>query len=132
LLPGFIDPHSHISMVGPFSAMANLRNCESFNDVIDTLKTYIKENELEETDVVLGVGYAHNFLQEAAHPTKDVLNQVSTSHPIFISHASGHVGMCGAKNFGVAGFAGVWRENFCCGADLLKFGAKKFRVARIR
>src|SRR5699024_12569935 len=44
LLPGFIDPHSHISMVGPFSAMANLRNCESFNDVIDTLKTYIKEH----------------------------------------------------------------------------------------
>ena len=110
LLPGFIDPHSHISMMGPFSAMANLRNCESFNDVIDTLKTYIKENELEETDVVLGVGYDHNFLQEAAHPTKDVLNQVSTSHPIFISHASGHVGCANDATLKLVGINASTRD----------------------
>src|SRR5699024_2093818 len=53
LLPGFIDQHSHISMMGPFSAMANVRNCDSFIDIIDTLKTYINEYEIEETDVVL-------------------------------------------------------------------------------
>src|SRR5699024_10940216 len=97
-----------------------------------TLKTYIKENELEETDEVLGVGYDHNFLQEAAHPTKDVLSQVSTSHPIFISHASGHMGCVARKTLAWGGFAGGGCEKCCCGADLLRFGAKKFRVARIR
>src|SRR5699024_11884024 len=43
-------------------------------------------------DVVVGFGYDHNFLKEERHPTKEILNEVSTEHPIFISHTSGHVG----------------------------------------
>src|SRR5699024_1834940 len=92
LLPGFVDPHGHISMVGTLSVMANLREDESFADIQATLKKYIQDNDIAKGDVVVGFGYDHNFLKEARHPTKEILNEVSTEHPIFISHTSGHVG----------------------------------------
>src|SRR5699024_2510867 len=83
LLPGFIDPHGHISMMGTMSVMANLREDESFSDIQNTLETYMKDNNVEKGEVVVGFGYDHNFLQEGRHPTKDILNEVSTDHPIF-------------------------------------------------
>src|SRR5699024_703722 len=64
LLPGFVDPHGHISMVGTLSVMANLREDESFADIQATLKKYIKDNNIAKGDVVVGFGYDHNFLKE--------------------------------------------------------------------
>lgn len=92
LLPGFIDPHSHLASMGTLSIIADLSECESFASIIETLKTYIQKNGLDKGEFVIGRGYDHNFLKEEKHPTKDVLNQVSREHPIFIMHASGHVG----------------------------------------
>src|SRR5699024_781549 len=51
-----------------------------------------KGNGIGKTDSVIGFGYDHNFLLEEEHPTKEILNQVSMEQPIFISHASGHMG----------------------------------------
>lgn len=92
LLPGFIDPHSHISMIGPMSVFADLSECNNLNDIVQTLKTYIQHHNLSKDDVVFGFGYDHNFLTEKKHPTKEILNQVSTTIPIFLLHASGHIG----------------------------------------
>ena len=103
LLPGFIDPHGHISMMGTMSVMANLREDESFSDIQKTLQAYIKDKKIEKGEVVVGFGYDHNFLQEARHPTKEILNEVSTEHPIFISHASGHVGCANDAALTLAG-----------------------------
>jgi predicted amidohydrolase YtcJ len=92
LMPGFIDPHGHISMVGPMSAMADLSECESFEDIILTLKNYIQANRIEKGEMIIGFGYDHNVLKEEDHPNKFVLNQVSTENPIFILHTSIHMG----------------------------------------
>lgn len=92
LLPGFIDPHGHISKMGRISVMADLSTCESFKDIIETLKLHMKRHGLGKSDPVVGFGYDHSFLIEGLHPTKDVLNQVSTEHLVFISHPSGHMG----------------------------------------
>lgn len=103
ILPGFVDPHGHISMMGTLSVMANLSECESFEEIIDTLKVYIKEKNLGKEDVVVGFGYDHNFLVEEKHPTKDILNKVSAEMPIFISHASGHLGCANDAALEIAG-----------------------------
>lgn len=92
LLPGFIDPHGHISAMGPLSTLADLSECESFDDIIHTLRDYMESKVFGKNEMVIGFGYDHNFLKEEKHPTKDILNQVSTENPIFIFHASGHVG----------------------------------------
>lgn len=93
LFPGFIDAHSHISMVGPISMMANLRKCESHEEIIEALNSYI-DNQPKVPELVIGFGYDHNYLKEKTHPTKEVLNMVSDSIPILILHISGHVGCC--------------------------------------
>ena len=91
LLPGFIDPHSHLSMIGPMSVFADLSDCEDLDDIVQTLKDYLNNNELG-NDAIYGFGYDHNFLKENSHPTKDILNKVSSDIPILVSHASGHIG----------------------------------------
>ncbi|WP_121616501.1 amidohydrolase [Virgibacillus halodenitrificans] len=103
LLPGFIDPHGHLAMMGPVSQMADLSKCESFDDIISTFKLYMEEKGVEKGDIVVGFSYDHNFLVEEKHPTKEILNQVSTENPIFAFHASGHVGCTNDAGLQLAG-----------------------------
>ncbi|SFD87097.1 hypothetical protein SAMN05216238_10553 [Lentibacillus persicus] len=103
LLPGFVDPHGHLSMMGPLATMADLKECESFNDIQDTLTSYISNKGLNEGDLVVGFGYDHNFLKEATHPLKHILNDVSEEHPILIFHASGHMGAANDAALKMAG-----------------------------
>jgi predicted amidohydrolase YtcJ len=42
---------------------------------------------------VTGRGYDDTLLAERRHPTRADLDQVSTSHPIWITHVSGHLGV---------------------------------------
>lgn len=81
MLPGFIDPHSHFSMMGHVSTLADLGGCESFEDIIGVLTQYINDNNVAKGNFVVGFGYDHNVLQEERHPTKEILNQVSMITP---------------------------------------------------
>src|SRR5699024_1182516 len=92
MLPGFVDPHGHISVMVTVWVMADVSACERVKAIIDTLTLRMKCNGLGKSDSVVGMGYDHNFLIEETHPRKEILNQVSTENPIFVSHASGHVG----------------------------------------
>ncbi|CDQ41610.1 amidohydrolase [Virgibacillus salexigens] len=103
LLPSFIDPHSHISMVGPVAALCDLSECDNFNEIVDQLKAYIKEKQLKDSDPVIGFGYDHNVLQEAEHPTKEVLNQVSMDRIVIVMHTSGHMGCVNDLALQIAG-----------------------------
>lgn len=93
LMPAFIDPHSHISVVAQTAFMADLSETKDFEDIQNVLKEYIKDKNLSEKDSLIGFGYDHNFLTEEAHPTKEVLDEVSETNPIFILHASAHMGV---------------------------------------
>lgn len=92
LMPSFIDPHGHISMNGQMSLCADLSDCKSFEDIITVMREYIEKNKLTEKNAAIGFGYDHNFLNEQAHPSKEVLDQASKDVPILILHVSGHLG----------------------------------------
>lgn len=94
LMPAFLDGHGHVQMTAQMLQMADLSGCVTFSQIIDTLREYIEANNLNETDIVVGFGYDHNFLEEKAHPVKKILNQVSERIPVYVSHASGHMGCC--------------------------------------
>lgn len=70
LMPGFIDPHSHITMNGQMALFADLSTCRSFDDIVEAMRAYIAENRITEKQVAVGFGYDHNFLREQAHPGK--------------------------------------------------------------
>ena len=93
LMPAFIDGHSHISLVAQFSQFADLSGCESFADIKMRLTAFQKEKKIGDGGAVIGVGYDHNFLDEKKHPDKNVLDEVSDQIPVFVLHASGHMGV---------------------------------------
>lgn len=103
LMPSFIDPHSHIVMNGQMAMCARLGDCESYQDIIDTLKKYIEDKKIKAGGAVIGFGYDHNFLKEQAQPDKRVLDQVSTEIPILILHVSAHLACVNSKALELAG-----------------------------
>ncbi len=103
MMPGFVDGHSHFFQTAQSINMCDLSSAEAFTDLEEILKKYIIENEIDSEGVVLGSGYDHNFLKEQCHPTKEILDRVSESIPIYISHISGHMGVCNSALLSLAG-----------------------------
>ena len=93
LMPAFIDPHSHLTALGSTMVLASLEEVHSFEALKEKMKTFMANKDLKEGEWVIGFGFDQNRLQEQAFPTAAVLDEVSTSHPILISHASGHIGI---------------------------------------
>lgn len=103
LMPAFIDGHGHISMNGQMALCADLSECLSFDDIVQTLNAYIKDKGITPKNAVVGFGYDHNFLQEESHPGKAVLDKVSQEIPILIMHVSGHLGCANSALLKLAG-----------------------------
>lgn len=103
LMPAFIDGHGHITMAAQMSGVADLSECTTFESIILALKDYQKEHQVTEEGLVFGFGYDHNFLPGGKHPTKEYLNQVSETIPVFISHTSGHMGCANDAALRLAG-----------------------------
>ena len=113
LLPGFIDAHGHFGAVISFQRFENLASppvgeIRTIEDLVAQLrraKLCVPEGEIpEEAEVcvpegewILGAGYDDALLTEGRHPTKADLDRVSTSHPIFIWHVSGHLAVCNTQ-----------------------------------
>ena len=103
LLPGFIDGHSHLSQYVQILTIAQLSAAESFDGIVSILSAYAKENPGTKEGWIVGFGYDNNNLKEKAHPTKEVLDRVSTERPIIVTHASGHMGVFNSKALEIFG-----------------------------
>lgn len=96
LLPGFLDAHSHITMVANTMSLANLSSppvgtVETIADLQAQLKAKIEADQIPPGEWVVGYGYDDSLLAEGRHPTRQDLDAVSTEHPIAIMHVSGHL-----------------------------------------
>lgn len=103
LMPAFIDSHSHFSQMAQSAMMCDLSETKNFDEITAELDSYLKKNQIDDTGVVFASGYDHNFLEEEKHPDKTVLDKVSTTVPIYISHASGHMGVANSALLKLAG-----------------------------
>lgn len=97
LLPSFIDSHSHITALANTLSLIDLSGVTSFNVLVDTLNEFKNNKYLKDNQWILGFGYDNNLFKEKEHPTKDILDKVSTKNPILITHASGHMGVVNSK-----------------------------------
>ncbi|MEG1750310.1 MAG: amidohydrolase [Raoultibacter sp.] len=97
MMPGFVDAHSHFSGTTQYILTADLSQCTSFADVQAELRNYVEKRKVTEDGVVMGTGYDQNNLDEKRHPDKMVLDEVSATIPIFIMHASSHMGVGNTK-----------------------------------
>lgn len=125
LLPGFIDPHGHVSLVGLQAASANLLPApdgqgNSIAALNETLCRHMEDSSMpEDLGVVVGFGYDDSQLSEGRHPTRRDFDEVARDMPILTIHQSFHLGSLNSKALEIVGFNAdtpdppggkIWRE----------------------
>lgn len=101
MLPGFYDSHSHFPSSGFYDTIfADLNSppvggIKSMADLINTMKEWGKD--IPEGEWLQGQGYDQTLLKEGRHPTRTDLDKISTTHPIYIMHSSGHLAVVNTK-----------------------------------
>lgn len=103
LMPAFIDAHGHLSLTTRYTIMADLSSAICFCDIVELLKQFQSQRKLVHGEYIFGYAYDHNFLQEGVHPTKEILDQVSTTVPVVIWHTSIHMAVVNSKALEILG-----------------------------
>lgn len=109
LMPAFLDAHGHITQYASFSQAAGLMpepygKVMSIPDLQQTLRDYISTNKIPPGTPVIGNGYDDAIMKEHRHPTAQELDAVTTDHPLYVLHASGHMGVANSlllKDLGI-------------------------------
>lgn len=108
LMPGFIDPHSHLALQSIKFSCANLDPTPigmagSISDIQQILQEWINNQPVKKGDWVIGWGYDDTGIQEKRHPDRDDLDAVSTEYPVLLVHISGHIMSCNSKVLEILG-----------------------------
>lgn len=103
LLPGFIDAHNHMTLLG-----ASLRASKfhypavsCIADVVDVVKKAAAEKEKGEW--IRGWGLDYGKFPNATPPTRFDLDEVSPDNPVAIVHYTGHYVLVNSKALELAG-----------------------------
>jgi predicted amidohydrolase YtcJ len=91
IVPGFIDSHVHLSAFAESLVTVNLEPRNSVCSITD-IQTKIRrfsKNLPPGTWIRCG-GYNEFYLKEKRHPTRRDLDLASSTHPIKLTHRSGH------------------------------------------
>jgi hypothetical protein len=107
LMPGIIDAHGHFPGTG-LAALTTDLNSPPIGDIKDLEQLSARmAQQAEQTppgDWVIGIGYDDTLLAEKRHPTRADLDRVSSEHPIFAWHISGHMGVFNSKALELVGY----------------------------
>jgi predicted amidohydrolase YtcJ len=106
LVPGFIDAHGHFPGSGFSELSAQLASppvgsVTNFAELKAKVQVFVDKTAPGEW--VVGMGYDDTLLAEKQHPTRELLDSISTEHPIYIVHVSGHMGVGNTKAFNMMG-----------------------------
>lgn len=90
LIPGFIDPHVHVMMLGMCNTWADVSypKVKNMDDLVNALKEHAKHLPVGAT--IRGFGFDKRQLAEETYPTAKDLDRVSTEQPVQIMNGSGH------------------------------------------
>jgi len=93
ITPGFIDAHCHPGPIYPLESRLGRvdlspKSVQSMAELIQALKK--KAEITPKGQWIRGTRYQDTKL--GRHPTRKDLDKVSTEHPIYLTHSSGHIG----------------------------------------
>lgn len=110
MIPGFVDAHGHVLMIGLQALSANMLpapdgEVNDINALLRVLKSWADNNKdaVKKINLIIGFGYDNAQLKELRHPTAEDLDQVSKDIPVYIVHQSGHLGVANSKALEVSG-----------------------------
>jgi predicted amidohydrolase YtcJ len=91
VLPGFIDAHCHLHALAESHVTLNLephQNVRSISGIQTKIKDY--SQKLPPETWIRGRGYNEFYLAEKRHPNRWDLDQITSVHPIKLTHRTGH------------------------------------------
>ncbi|MHA7130651.1 amidohydrolase [Algoriphagus namhaensis] len=113
LLPGFIDGHGHIYNVGLLGTAANVLPAPDgpgtdFDALVRAVRDWTETENgkflSNKMGWIIANGYDDSQLQERTHPTREVLDQISTEVPVVVIHQSGHLACFNSKALELVGY----------------------------
>lgn len=107
MFPGFHEGHGHIIKTGYNVLNVDLRSAKSYEEVIERVKERAKSTP--EGQWILGRNWHQdkwNQMPESSirnMPTHHALSEAIPNHPVWLDHASSHMGLANAKAMEIAG-----------------------------
>jgi predicted amidohydrolase YtcJ len=111
LLPGFIDPHSHLlAHAVPITGWANVSRppvgeVESIPDLLDALEAHASKVGTASGAWIIGYGYERESLAEARELTRDDLDARFPNNPVAVIHQSSHGAVLNSAALRAAGIS---------------------------
>ncbi|MFA7572853.1 MAG: amidohydrolase [Lutispora sp.] len=90
MVPGFIDSHMHLLNLGYSMRNIDLSGAKSIEELKALISDFIKTNNIEPGQWVLGRGWNQDYFDVKVFPNKHALDDISREHPILITRACGH------------------------------------------
>lgn len=103
MMPAFLDAHSHFTGVANNLLKVDLGECISFDEIIDRLVSFKKDNNVLDGEWIVACNYDHNNLKEKTHPRKEFLDKACPNNPVLLQHKSGHMGVLNSKGLDILG-----------------------------
>ncbi|MFD2552508.1 amidohydrolase [Bizionia sediminis] len=113
LLPGFIDSHGHMYNTGMLAMAANVLPApdgpgDDFNSIVEVAKEWMTTENgkflMSKTGWIMIYGYDDSRLKEKTHPTRELLDKISTTMPVMVIHQSTHLGCLNSKGLEMVGY----------------------------
>lgn len=99
-VPGWIDGHVHISMLGSLLANLNVQAMDKAR-IVDSVANAVAE--AGEGEWIVGRGWDEGFFSQAVYPTAADLDAVSPDNPVVLSRIGGHSVWVNSKAMELAG-----------------------------
>lgn len=105
MIPGFVDPHSHVVFCQLFPRFDGppVGDIDTIDKLVDSAKAYLEKNPVTGDNWFVGMGYDNIPYPEHKHPTMADMDRISMDFPVVMMHSSGHIGVCNSKTFEVIG-----------------------------
>lgn len=102
LMPGFNDSHIHIWKVGNLKTfMLDVRGVQSKEALLQSLLDYHQQNP--QLQWITARGFNEVAWEDKALPTKNDLDKVSTTKPIYLIRTCAHIAVCNTFALQIAG-----------------------------
>jgi len=113
LMPGFVDGHSHMGMMGLSLRECDLTQCRSFDDILDAISDFRIKRGLTHGEIIRCSGYDDKKLKEQAHPNAALLDKLNIDNPIGMNHYSIHMAVYNTAAMKLCGVD----DSFVCPED---------------
>lgn len=106
VMPGIIDAHSHFPGSGLSAVAVNLNSppigsVGSVAEALDLLRARAAATPRGER--IMAYGFDNTMVAERRFPTRTELDSVTTEHPVYVNHISGHLGVGNSRLLADAG-----------------------------